>query len=382
MSFIDELIKNTGAFDCVECGKCTSICPIAELNPDFAPRLIVVKALEGLEGLEKEQDIWSCLTCEMCSNMCPYKVNFSDFIQGLRAEAARLGSIPNCSQSGILHSTMRIMTSPNLNQNRLDWLTPDLKIAERGDVYYFTGCLPYFDTLFNDLELNTLAIAKSVITICNKAGITPVLSKNERCCGHDLYWIGDKVNFEKLAKMNVENIKNSGAKQVVFSCAECLRAFDINYQDLLGDLDFELLHISEFILDLIDDSKLNFKKDLNVNVTYHDPCRLGRHMGIYDTPRDIFKSIPGVSLIEMERSRDKAVCCGVSAFSSCDTISKKMQIDRMLEAKATGADKLITSCPKCQIHLKCSVSKELPVNPEEVNIPIEDLVIFVANALE
>ncbi len=379
MAFIDDLIEDTGAYDCVECGKCTSVCPVAIFDPDFAPRLIVVKALEGLK---QEQDIWSCLTCDLCSDMCPYKVDYSGFIRGLRTAAAKLGSLPDCSQSGILHATMRMMTNPNFQQNRLEWLTEDLKIAEKGDVYYFMGCLPYFNTLFNDLEINSLEIARSVIRIFNKSGITPVLSKNERCCGHDLNWTGDEDNFEKLAILNIEDIKNSGAKKVVFNCAECFRTFDIDYQDLLGDLDFEIFHISEFILDLIDDGKLNFKNDLNEEVTYHDPCRLGRHMGIYDTPREILEAIPGITLTEMERNREKSACCGVSAFSSCDAISKKMQIDRMIEAKKTGADKLLTFCPKCQIHLKCAVSKEMPVETEQVDIQIEDLTTFVANTLK
>jgi len=88
MATVDDLVEDTGAYDCVECGKCTSVCPVAALNPDFAPRLIVVKALEGAEGLSQERDIWACITCEMCSDMCPYKVDYSGFIRGLRGEIA------------------------------------------------------------------------------------------------------------------------------------------------------------------------------------------------------------------------------------------------------------------------------------------------------
>ena len=382
MATIDELIEDTGAYDCVECGKCTSVCPVAALNPEFAPRLIVVKALEGLEGLSQERDIWACITCEMCSDMCPYKVDYSGFIRGLRGEAVKMGYEPTCSQGGLIQTMARIMSSSKLNQNRLNWLEPDLKVADTGDVLYFTGCLPHLHTIFEEKEVNLIDVAKGAIKIMNHAGITPIVSKKEVCCGHDLSWTGDEDSFQKLAKINVETIKNSGAKQVVFSCSEGFRTFDVDYQDLLGELGFEVLHISEFLLDLIDDGKLNFKKDLNINVTYHDPCRLGRHMGVYDTPRDVLAAIPGVTLTEMERNREKAACCGVSAFATCDSYAKKMQIERMVEAKKTGAAKLLTFCPKCQIHLKCAVWKEMPVEPKEVDIPIEDFVVFVANALE
>jgi Fe-S oxidoreductase len=382
MATVDDLVEDTGAYDCVECGKCTSVCPVAALNPDFAPRLIVVKALEGAEGLSQERDIWACITCEMCSDMCPYKVDYSGFIRGLRGEAVKLGYEPTCSQGGLIQTMARIMSSSKLNQNRLNWLEPEMKVSETGDVFYFMGCLPHLHTIFEEKDVKLVDIAKSTVKIMNHAGITPVVSKNEVCCGHDLRWTGDDENFEKLAKLNVETIKNSGAKTVVFTCAEGFRTFDVDYKDLLGDLDFEVLHISEYLLDLIDDGKLNFKKDLNVKITYHDPCRLGRHMGLYDTPRDVLTAIPGVELIEMERSREKAACCGVSAFATCDSYAKKMQIERMIDAKDPGADKLLTLCPKCQIHLNCAVWKEIPVEPEKVDIPIEDFVSFIASSLE
>jgi Fe-S oxidoreductase len=314
--------------------------------------------------------------------MCPYKVDYSGFIRGLRGEAVNLGYEPTCSQGGLIQTMARIMSSSKLNQNRLNWLEPDLKVADTGDVFYFTGCLPHLHTIFEEKEVNLIDVAKGAIKIMNHAGITPVVSKEEVCCGHDLSWTGDEESFKKLAKFNVETIKNSGAKQVVFTCSEGFRTFDVDYQDLLGELGFEVLHISEFMLDLIDDGKLKFKQDQNVKVTYHDPCRLGRHMGVYDTPRDVLGAIPGVTLVEMERNREKAACCGVSAFATCDSYAKKMQIERMQEAKKTGADKMLTFCPKCQIHLKCAVWKEMPVEPEEVDIPVEDFVVFVANALE
>jgi Fe-S oxidoreductase len=380
MSAIDDLIEDTGAFDCVECGKCTSVCPLAEINQEFAPRLIVVKAQAGLEGLPKERDIWSCLTCGLCNDMCPYKVDFTEFIRGMRTEAVHHGASPLCSKGGLIQTMARIMTSPELVQNRLGWVTDDLKIADKGDIYFFTGCSAHFDHIFEERDIKTSEILKSAVKIMNAAGITPVVSNGEVCCGHDLNWVGNEDHFEALMDKNLDVIKETGAKTVVFICPECMRTFDFDYKDIAGDLDFEVLHISEFIMDLIDKDKLKLK-DLDEKVTFHDPCRLGRHLGIYDDPRDMI-SETGAEFVEMERNKNKSTCCGVSAFATCEASTKLMQIDRLKEAKSTGAKKMLTMCPKCLLHFKCSTWKKMPVESEEVDVDVEDATVFFAKAVE
>jgi Fe-S oxidoreductase len=377
---VNNLIDDTGAYDCVECGKCTSVCPAAIYNPDFAPRLIVVKALEGMEGLATEKDIWSCMTCEMCSDMCPYKVDYAGFIQGLRTEAAHLGTTPVCSQGGLIQTLGRIMTNPSLEQNRLGWLEDGLKVSKKGEVLYFSGCLPHLQDIFELRNVNLVDIARSTVKIMNKAGIEPVVSNDEVCCGHDLLWTGDENTYEKLMKKNLEMIKKSSAKIVVFNCPECLRTFEVDYRDWVDNLDFKMVHISDFIMDLVDDGKLKLNKE-DLQVTYHDPCRLGRHMEIYDSPRDLIETAGG-KISEMERNKEKSSCCGVSAFVSCESKTKKMQIDRLKEAKETEAEKLLTFCPKCQIHLKCATWKNTPIQKDEIDIPIEDVTCFVARHIE
>ena len=380
---IKELIQDTGAFDCVECGKCTSICSVANNDPKFAPRLIVVKALEGVGAeLAREKDIWLCTSCGECSAMCPYKVDYAEFIRGLRVESAMLGTVPVCSQGGLLHSMMRIMANSDFEQNRLEWVDEDLQIADTGDVFYFTGCQPQLDAVFQNRELNLTDIGRSAIKIMNKAGVVPVVSNNEKCCGHDLNWIGDEANVELLMNHNLDLIRKSGAKTVVFTCAECYRTFKVDYQAMAGDLEFRMLHMTEYLNELIDAGKLKFKEGTDLKVTYHEPCRLSRHCGIYDAPRDALAKINGIDLIEMERIRDKGACCGVSAWLNCDGTAKKLQIERMMEAKRTGADAVLTNCPKCYIHLDCSIRDEIPVEREEVDIPLKDFTVVVAEALE
>lgn len=189
-------------------------------------------------------------------------------------------------------------------------------------------------------------------------------------------------NFKKLARMNTLAIKESKAKKVVTSCAECYRTLKLDYPRILGDLGFEVVHISEFLAELIKNGDLEFSSTSRIKkVTYHDPCRLGRYMGIYDPPRDVIKNISELDLVEMDRNRENALCCGVSSWLNCGKFSKQLQIDRLKEAKATGADLLITSCPKCGIHLKCATNGELPIRREEIDLKIQDLSVLVAESL-
>lgn len=380
---IDALIEDTGAFDCVECGKCTTVCPVAKYDPNFAPRTIVLRATEGqVQNISKDKDIWTCITCEQCNSMCPYKVDYSGFIRGMRTEASMLDNVPVCSQGGLMQGIMRIQANNDLKQSRLTWLTPDLKVAEKGDVFYFTGCVSYFDSVFKDREdLKLSGIPRAAVKIMNKGGIIPVVSNDEVCCGHDLNWTGDEASLKKLMKKNVDLIRASGAKTVVFSCPECLRTFSLDYQDFLGDFDFELKHISELADELIQEGKLKPRK-VAKKVTFQDSCRLGRHLGIYDSPRKALKA-SDAQIVEMDNSKDKAVCCGVSAWATCDEVSRKLQVERLKEAKRTGAECLVTGCYKCLIHLSCAQEHNKTNTPkEQIDIRIRDLSEMIAESLE
>jgi len=382
---VKQLIEDTGAFDCVECGKCTTVCQVAKYDTDFAPRTIVLRSMEGIvENISSDRDIWSCVTCEQCNAMCPYKVDYSGFIRGMREEAVALGAVPTCSKGGLIHATQRIMARTDLKQRRLDWVKEDMKVAEKGDVFYFVGCLPHYDAIFYDREdLRLQDICESAVRIMNKAGVVPVVSGDEKCCGHDLNWTGDRDAFEKLMDHNVELIRKSGAKKVVFTCPECYRTFNMDYQELLGDLEFEMVHISDYIQGLIESGELKVDESAAAKdkFSYHDSCRLGRHSGVYDSPRALAKAFSGDGFVEMENIRDKAVCCGVSAWSNCTSDVKKMQIERVMEAKKAGADRMLMFCPKCLIHLKCAVQDKIPVDKSVVDVRLEDFTVAIARLL-
>ena len=379
---VHDILKRTNALYCQECGKCSSSCPITRLDPVYSPRIAVEKALMGLEdAVLTDKGLWSCLTCYLCRQRCPLDIEYDELIRTCRAKATANGIAGNCSHEGVLYSLSRLMANSQTKQNRLDWIPQEAEIAKTGDVLYYVGCLPYFNVVFDDIGIKNTEIAQSMLKVLNAAGIKPIVLDNEKCCGHDLSFSGDLAGFEKLAKMNVEDIKKSRASTVVTACPECYRTLKLGYEEYLGKQKFEVLHASEFLADLINNGKIKFAGKLDKKVSYQDPCRLGRHMGIYDSPRKVIASIPGVELVEMERNRQNALCCGVSAWMGCGRHSKQMQMERLAEAKGTSADLLVTACPKCQIHLNCALSEKLPVERKDVAIETVDLSVLVARAM-
>ena len=378
---LEQVVNETKAFYCLECGKCSGSCPVSRHNPAYSPRMLVENALMGLENdLVHARELFSCLTCYACSLKCPSDVDYPLFIQKTRALASTRGEHGACAHSGTLQALSRLMASPAIKQRRLEWLSNGYRIAAQSDALFFVGCAPYFEPFFEDIGVESLQPAKGSLRILNSLGIEPVILEDEKCCGHDLLWTGDVAGFKALAEHNADIIKKAGVKKIVFSCAECYRTFKEDYPKYVS-IDCELQHISELLCERIDKDGLGLK-EVKKKVTYHDPCRLGRHLGIYEPPRDVLKAIPGMELVEMNRNREDSLCCGTSAFTNCDLYSKQIRIERLLEAKSTGAEVLITSCPKCQIHFKCAMVSKGKEKGPDVEIAVMDLAEFVASALE
>jgi len=376
---INQIIKDTRAYSCLDCGKCTVACPISQYDPDYSPRKLVYNALCGHESaILNNGQLWSCITCYMCQERCNSGVQYTELIKLLRAEAHALGNTGQCTHGGALQALMHIMTADRLKQNRLDWLNKSLKTAAQSDVLYFVGCQPYFDVIFSDLGVRTLDTARGAVKLLNSLDIVPALMPNERCCGHDLLWAGDVEHFKKLAEHNLKEIKKTKAKKVITTCPEGYLTLKFEYPRHFGSLDFEVVHISQLLAERVANGELKFRR-LAKKVTYHDPCRLGRFAGIYEEPRAIIKAIPGLELVEMPRSRTSALCCGTQAWINCGTINKQIQAERLKEASATGAEVLLTWCPKCQIHFRCAMQDGKL--GEELGIEIEDATSFLARGL-
>lgn len=378
---LDDLIQETKTYYCLECGKCSSLCPLAKYDPQYSPRVMMENALLGLEEeIIYDKKLFSCLTCYACQLKCPSDVDYPLFIRGARALATAAGQHGDYAHSGTLQSMAKLMAISPLKQNRLDWLKKNgYRTSANSDVMLFIGCSPYFEPVFDDIPVRTLNIAEASIQILNSLGIEPLVHPDEKCCGHDALWLGDVETFKKLAEHNAAIIKEAGVKKLVFFCPEGYRTFKLDYPNYVK-LECEVTHISELLAQKLETSGVNFK-ELTKRVTYQDPCRLGRHLGIYDAPRRVLTSIPGIELVEMEHSKEESICCGTGCFTNCDSYSKQIRVERLLEAKATGAEALITSCPKCQIHFRCAMVSKGQEKGPDVDIEVMDLVNLVANAM-
>jgi len=379
---LEDIIQETKAYYCLECGKCSSLCPIAKNDPMYSPRVMVEHALLNLEDeVVRNKKLFSCLTCKACQLKCPSDVDYSLFIQKTRALATAAGQQGDYAHSGIFQSATKLVARSSLNQHRLEWLNKEdgYRTSEKSDVMLFIGCSPYFEPVFDDIPVRTLDIATASLKVLNSMGIEPLVHADEKCCGHDALWLGDVETFKKLAEHNAAIIRDSGVKKVVFSCPECYRTFKLDYPEHV-EMDCEFTHISELLVQKLETNDLHFNR-VNKRVTYQDPCRLGRHLGIYDAPRKVLSAIPGIELIEMEHNREESICCGTSCFSNCDSCSKQVRGERLVEAKGTGAELLITSCPKCQTHFRCAMANKGENKGPDIEIEVTDIVNLVASAL-
>jgi heterodisulfide reductase subunit D len=370
----EEIVRATKSYCCLDCGKCTGSCPVTRVDVTYSPRSTIESVLSGHpEELINNHRLWSCLTCRLCTIHCPSNVDYSAFIVATRIEARKAGVEGIYAHNAIMQQLMGIM-GQSVQQSRTGWLTDDLLTSVQGDDFYFVGCLPYFDVVFADLGVVSTDAACNTVRLLNAVGIAPVVSNDERCCGADLLLNGDEEGFRRLAEINVQVIADSGARRVIFGCPECYNAFRSDYPRYVGQLPFELLHLTELLAGRMDELELG---ELAETVTYHDPCRLGRYLGIYDEPRAVIEGVPGVELVEMSKSRENALCCGSAGWVSCGRCAKEIQMARLRQAQATGATRMITACPKCRIHLSCALKDA----GDEIAVTLEDLSGLLVRAM-
>ena len=379
MEEMAEAVRRTNAWACYDCGKCTSTCPISRSGARYSPRRHVLAANLGQQQeIIQNGSLSSCLTCRLCDERCPTRVDYTQLVQMLRELTYKAGVEPECPHGGALQSIMRMMAKGGTQQDRLSWLSDDLKTEmAKGEVFYWVGCSMYYDAFFPELSGGALDSNRAALKLLNKLGIKPVVSPDERCCGHDLLWNGDRQSFEALAKHNVKLVAESGAKTLVASCAECHRTWKLDYEPFFKGAPPRILHISEFLFGQV--AKLAPKPRDPCKITFQDPCRLGRHLGVYDPPRQLLSALPGIEIVEMSHNKKAATCCAGGTWGNCDRYAKQIQVQRLREARATGAEVLVTACPKCRIHFACAMKD--PKLSGEISIPMKDLAEVVAEAV-
>ena len=213
--------------------------------------------------------------------------------------------------------------------------------AEGMEVLYFVGCYYSYDP-----RLRKVAVA--VADILNRAGVDfGILGNQESCCGESIRKTGDEEVFRALAKENIKTFIDKGVKKVLVASPHCYHTFKNEYPEFM--VNFEVVHLSQFLAELIDQGRLELTGEFRKKVTYHDPCYLGRHNGIYEQPRDVLKKLPGLELVEMPDSRENSLCCGGGGGRIWAETPKEERFSdlRVAQAKEVGAEVLATSCPYC-----------------------------------
>ncbi|MFX1487969.1 MAG: (Fe-S)-binding protein [Promethearchaeota archaeon] len=353
-------------YRCYQCVRCSGVCQLSRVQ-SFEPSKIIQMILEGFEDKVIDSGIlWDCLTCNACLQNCPEGINFADIVRMAKYKM-RMSKNQNpdnyVAHKGVYTTISEIMSEPQIKPKRsLEWVPKTCKIADQGTILYYVGCLPYFNFEFE----NSNSIAESTLKILCQIEKEPiVVLKDEICCGHDLYWGQGKFKaFINLAKKNVKRIEETGATTIVTACAECYRTLKVDYQNLFEDFGdkFVVKHLIEYIYENWKNNKIEFKnpqaQDQKIPFTYHDPCRLSRFLpkdsNIIENVREIFDHLKelGYEFNEMAHNKKDALCCGVSSWMGCNERSKALRYRRLLEAKDAG-EILVTSCPKCKMHLSC-----------------------------
>lgn len=346
-------------YSCYQCGLCTGICP-KRLVTRYSPRGDLERTLLAKDEL----DLWSCLTCGLCSQYCPQGVEYLDFMKEVRSKK-------KVDEETIAHkSVFNLICQLMIKFPEKSAVPTDFSgdIDTKSPTGYFPGCIDFLDS-FLEVGTNFHPIGDAAMKLMNKVGVKPRVM-GLKCCGHDELWQGNQETFEKLKDHNTRAIKESGIKTLVTTCAECTRTFALDY-----NLDIEVLHLSQFLEQR--QKKINLKGD--GTITYHDPCRLGRHMQIYDPPRNLIIQVKGINLVELENTREDCQCCGVSAWLGCTSESKALLMNKLEEAERTGAATLLTTCTKCLAHLSCVLNEKPPLKDFQINV--QDLTVFLAEKL-
>jgi Fe-S oxidoreductase len=358
---------------CSQCGDCKVFAGLFlpsgppghrfKFNSYYATgRMIIGRGLkEGVLTLEDEdvlERLYTCTACRACDENCGnfLKGHIVDAIEDLRQMAVSAGCTLPAHQIMIesLKKNDNVLDKPR--EERGVWAREmGLKnlATDRAEVAYRAGCLLSFDPEMRGMAFDALKLLRL-------AGVdVGIEGKDEACCGGRAYEIGQMSEFIKYAGHNIEAYNNAGVSTVIVSCADGLSHLRLLYPKLNIKMNFQVLHLVEYLERLIKEGKIEFTRKVPMKVTYHDPCHLGRYAGIYDAPRNILNLIPGLELIEMERSREYSWCCGAGAGvkQAYPQFSLWTAEERIKEAKATGAVALVTSCPWCLRNFKDAVKE-------------------------
>jgi heterodisulfide reductase subunit D len=357
---------------CTRCGECRIWCPTFA-EKESLEAITPFKKIDTVRGFFRRQNgllarllgraeigqaelavhaegVYDCTLCARCYQVCPVGIDLRALWIAMREQLVDLELYPEMLDQLRDTVTTHYNISGDPNENRLGWTANMARPPEgldrkpEAEVVYFMGCVAAFYPM-------VYSVAQSLVSLMDRAGVNfTTMGGEEYCCGFPLVIAGMGKDMQDMMHHNVEAVRALGAKKLVAACPSCYHTWKHDYPRYLDEpLGFEVIHETEFLLDLVGSGALDLKP-LEKVVTYHDPCDLGRNSGIYDEPRQILEAIPGLTLVEMKDIRETALCCGGGGdVEMADAeVSKAVGRSRMLQAQETGADLIVTACQQCK----------------------------------
>jgi Fe-S oxidoreductase len=338
-------------------------------------RKLVREATFGLTEIESE-DIWLCTTCGRCPQQCPRDVKQIDSGVSLRRVATEYGVFPKSVKAiRTVSASLRDVGNPlsEDREKRGAW-AEGLSVreyAEGMEILYFPGCYLSYDARLKK-------VARATANILNRVGVDfGILGEKENCCGESIRKTGNEELFKKLAKVNIKTFIDNGVKKILVSSPHCYHTFKNEYPEFR--VNFEVVHISQYLFELMKEGRLELGKEYGKKVAYHDPCYLGRHNCIYDEPRGALKKVPGLELKELPDARADSLCCGGGGGRIWMETPKGERFSdlRLKQAMGVGAEVLVTSCPYCIANFEDS---RLTLDVVE-NIEVKDITEIIQEAM-
>jgi len=369
----DEVAK------CNKCGFCLPSCPtyIVKKNEAYSPRgrnaitrFAIEKTLELNEDTEKA--IFTCLGCGACTVVCLSSVKTKDLIFQNRECQVDRGFYPKVAERLVKTLAKARNISDDDQEDRSEWqelmknLPEEALEKEHADILFFVGCVASFFPMVQKIPANMARILQEA-----HVDFT-ILGGEEWCCGFPLVGAGMPEKLEELKEHNLQKVKDVGAKTIVFTCPSCLHTWKHLY-----NTDVKLVHASQMIAELIESGKVTLKNPIDATVTYHDPCDLGRNTGIYEEPRAVLKSIPGLRFVDLPMNRKFSICCGGGGNVEMTEPDLSAQVAQMKldSIKAVGADMVVTGCQQCVRTMATRARRQ------KMDLEVKDLTELVVEAM-